>query len=424
MRNNRKVKCFCILPFLCIFLNGCGLREALEEAVEVLPEMLESQIAEVIDGTDYVTIKELEKLAEDNSWREKAASGICFETESHDTYAYDSLTATERIWYEDINLLLSARYEGSIQLSKKGWEAGLTEESLDKIYQCVLIDHPEYFYVTGYEYTKYTSQGELLGIEVTGSYDADLAECIRRKEQIEAATDMLLEQIPMGASDYEKIKYVYETIIYHTEYDLTAPDNQNIYSVLVGKASVCQGYAKATQYLLNRLGVDCTLVQGMVNTGEGHSWNMVKSDEEYYYVDTTWGDASYTSAGEQPEAETSLEINYDYLCVTTEQLFKTHTPEQTIVLPECTATKDNYYVREGCYFYAYDEEQLKREFAEGDFEAGGGVTIKCDSEDVYQKLYTELIENQRVFEYLPGNQVRIAFVQDEQQLSMTFWVTK
>lgn len=420
MRRKSQMKCFAILPFLMLALTGCNAGGTVDSFLEMVG-LKENASGE---APQLVTIGELEQLAESNSWREEISDRVSFEAEGHDTYGYDSLTEAERIWYEDINLLLSTRYEGSIQLSREGFDAGLTEENLDKIYQCVLIDHPEYFFVTGYEYTKYTSMGKLLGIEICGTYNADVRECIERKAQIEAEVDRLLAQAPTEASDYEKIKYVYETIIYHTEYDLEAPDNQNIYSVFVGKASVCQGYAKATQYLLNRLGVECTLVLGKVSEDEGHSWNMVKSGEEYYYVDTTWGDASYTSDGEVLENEAALEINYDYLCITSEQLFKTHTPEQEIELPICDATEDNYYIKEGCYFYGYDEEQLKREFAEADREGQKGVTIKCDSEAVYQEMYTELVENQRVFEYLDSGHERIAFIQDEKHLSMTFWVTK
>ncbi len=420
MHGKKQLKCFLILPFLVLMLAGCGA----EDTADSFLEMVGLKADESKKAQETVTIWELEEQAESHSWREDMEERVSFEVEGHDTYGYDSLTEAEKIWYEDINLLLSTRYERGIQLSMEGLDAGLTEDSLDKIYQCVLMDHPEYFYVTGYEYTKYTSLGKLLGLEICGTYSLEMQECMQRQEQIETAVDMLLAQAPWEASDYEKIKYVYETIIYHTEYDLEAPDNQNIFSVFVGKASVCQGYAKATQYLLNRLGVKCTLVQGSVSDGEGHSWNMVKSGQEYYYVDTTWGDASYTSDGELLDNEAALEINYDYLCITTEQLFKTHTPDREIELPVCTATEDNYYRKEGCYFYGYDEEQLKREFAEADPEGQTGVTIKCDSEAVYQELYTELVENQRVFEYLADGQERIAFIQDEKQLSMTFWVTK
>ena len=214
------------------------------------------------------------------------------------------------------------------------------------------------------------------------------------------------------------------TIIKQTDYDLSAPDNQNIYSVLVGGASVCQGYAKTTQYLLNELGIDCTIVFGKVGDGEAHSWNIVECNGDFYHLDTTWGDASYSMNGEMLTEAEAPEINYDYLCISTQQLERTHEIKEVVVLPECDSLDDNYYVREGKYFYTYDEEQFRRELAETFEEGESSITIKCDSEEVYDTFYEELIENQMIFSYLPDEYKSISYIEDGEQLSLSFWVTK
>ena len=74
--------------------------------------------------------------------------------------------------------------------------------------------------------------------------------------------------MPAKDTDYQKILYVYEYIVNTVDYDLEAADNQNIYSVFVNRRSVCAGYSKATQYLLERLGVFCTYVTGTTLDGQ------------------------------------------------------------------------------------------------------------------------------------------------------------
>ena len=206
-----------------------------------------------------------------------------FEEAFAGTFAYDSLSEGEQSWYRIINYTLGNMLADQ-ELSETGLEAGLDEQSIDRIFQCVLNDHPEYFYVEGYTYTRFTRLNNTVKLEFSGTYSMQEEEALFRQTQILNAADLILSGIDSDAGDYEKIKYVYEYLIRNTWYDLTASDNQNIYSVFVGRASVCQGYAKATQYLLNRMGVMCTLVAGTVDTGEGHAWNLVKSSGEYY----TW----------------------------------------------------------------------------------------------------------------------------------------
>ena len=157
--------------------------------------------------------------------------------------------------------------------------------------------------------------------------------------------------MPAGGSDYDKVKYVFETLVDMTEYDLSAPDNQNIYSVFGNWTTVCAGYAGATKYLLDRAGVDCIWVTG---TGGGgpHAWNIVKCDGQYYYVDTTWGDPGYREL--QGEDVTKDFIAYEYLCCSGQMLNQTHTPDTTYPLPECTDTSLEYYRMKGRYLETAD----------------------------------------------------------------------
>jgi len=338
-------------------------------------------------------------------------------------FAYDSLSDTEKIWYTDIADSLG-RMGKSTKLSKAGLDANMDEEDVDRIFQCVLMDHPEIFYVDGYTYTKYNRGDEVVSIEFTGTCNMVWEEAEKRQQQIEKAVTPILSELNRMTEDYDKIKYVYETIIYHTDYDLDASDNQNIYSVFVNGESVCQGYAKAVQYLLNRSGVECVLVQGSVDTGEGHAWNLVRSDGSYYYVDATWGDASY-----QPESEADLafdyipDINYDYLCITTKQLLRTHRIESYVPLPDCIDYKDNYYVREGALFSSYDQTQMQELFTHSFEQGKKEVTFKCTDRECFDEIYAALIERQEVFRFLDKERESVSYTRNEKQLSMTFWVT-
>lgn len=335
-------------------------------------------------------------------------------------FAYDSLTDAEQLWYRDIEGCLGSMVE-EIRLSGEGLKAGLDETCIDKIFQCVMCDHPEIFYVDGYSYSKYTRGDSAVAISFSGTYNMGKREAVSRKKIIELSVENLLAGVDADATDYDLVRFVYETLVRSTDYDLEAADNQNIYSVFVGRASVCLGYAKATQYLLNQLGIECALVQGMVDPGEGHAWNLVKVDGSYYYVDTTWGDASYQMMeSAQGDGGYQPTINYDYLCVTTEQLLRTHTIGGVVEMPECTDLSANYYVRENAYFTTYDKEQLTELFDRAEEQGKEDVTVKCADTDCFWLMKETLIDGQEIFDYMPEGD-SVAYASNDKQLSLTFW---
>ncbi len=337
-------------------------------------------------------------------------------------FARDSLTASEQVWYDQIASCLG-NPQGEIRLDLSVMQEGVTENDVDKVFQCVMMDHPELFYVEGFTYTKYTRGDLLVALGFAGTWNIPEEEIPHRSAQIEQAVLPIIQEGMTLHTDYERIKYTYETIIRQTEYDIEVADNQNIYSVFVGKKSVCQGYAKATQFLLNRMGIECSLVQGRVDTGEKHAWNLVKSDGSYYFLDTTWGDTSYLMEGGDASAPDMPEINYDYLCVDSNLLFRTHSLEMSVPIPYCVDTRDNYYVREDALFLSYNREQMSRLFDESGKEKQRSISLRCADESCYREMQEALIKKQEIFQYCSDRGDKIAYSLNDKQLTMTFWVT-
>ncbi len=419
----KKLLVACLVCCLGAMLQACGTN-----AYNFIPDLdsvvsLESAIFSVPQKEESTLIEEPTKEEASKEEKSEAWYEANFELMSH-KYAFQKLSDMEKYWYVDIYYIL-INLEDEIELYADAIPV-LEVEGIDKIFQCVLNDHPDIFYVVGYNYTKFTQGEETVRIAMTGKYTMDKEEVEIRKLQIQLYVEECLAGIQMDASEYEKVKYIYEYLIANTEYNIEAPDNQNICSVFITRESVCQGYAKANQYLLEMLGVETTLVLGSVETGEGHAWNLVKIDGNYYYVDPTWGDASYQiiEEGEVQDASNLPLINYDYLCVTTKQLCKTHTINNVVPVPECVSMIANYYVMEGTYFTELNEGQLKELFETAYSQGKTDLTLKCADYDVYHAIFEQLITSQKIFRYLNISSGSIAYVDNKDQLSMTFWLTQ
>ena len=334
-----------------------------------------------------------------------------------DLYYFSNLEITQQNLYVEILYALE-NYIDEMEVST------FDTEQIDTVFQCVMMDHPEIFYIDGYSFVKYSRGENVEKIVFKGNYIYNQQEKEVKEEQIEDVAGEILANISQDATDYEKVKYVYETIIHNTEYDMNAADNQNICSVFLNHSSVCQGYAKAVQYLLKQLKVPATLVIGTVETGEGHAWNLVKVENEYYYVDATWGDASYQLQNNEDSQmiQNTGAISYDYLCVTTEELTRTHTLAEIVPLPMCNCLDANYYVKEGAYFEKADYEQLADLMERYQTEGRESVTFRCANDSVYQQMWDELLTEQKIFKYIKGMDNSIMYMDSPKQRSITFWL--
>ena len=89
----------------------------------------------------------------------------------------------------------------------------------------------------------------------------------------------------------QKAKVAHDYIVKKVEYDdnyLTNPENpfhQSAYSVFCDDHSVCAGYTKAFEILMNGAGIDTIAV-----LSTDHAWNMIKINDSWYHMDCTWDD--------------------------------------------------------------------------------------------------------------------------------------
>ncbi|MBE5996024.1 MAG: hypothetical protein E7240_01550 [Lachnospiraceae bacterium] len=238
-------------------------------------------------------------------------------------------------------------------------------DRLSQISHYVFCDHPELFWFKGAYH--FSGNSEHYNIEYEYSLTAE--EIASRQEEIRAVTEEFLSTVDENLSDYDKIKAVYDYLSYNTVY-LNSPDDQNIYSALVSHETVCEGYSRATEYLLQQMGIPCILVEGMAG-GETHAWNAVYCDHEWYNIDVTYGDIDIGMNGYDASAPEELEVNYAFFMMDDQECYikQGRTPDEkyfTGVLPACTDPSLLYYPSHGLYFESTEdawnavEEGLKR----------------------------------------------------------------
>ena len=334
------------------------------------------------------------------------------ESEEINYFAYNQLSEEEQVIYQEIYQTLITVKE-SVQISTS------SREVIDKVFQCVKNDHPEIFYDKGYEVVYYVTQNKIEKTVFKPTYKMNKSTIRQNRKAIGQYVKKCLEGIPQDAGEYEKILYFYEYIIKNTEYSSDIANGQSICSVMIDGRTVCQGYTKAFQYLCQKSGIDATMVTGYAN-GMSHAWNLVYAEGKPYYVDLTWGDASYITTEDNDYSGTIPPINYDYFMVTTDMLSQTHELDNVVEVPKCVNMEQNYFVKEDLFFINYDENKLRQIFTDAVESGENYVTIKCNGTTVFRMMKEHLIEKQEIFLLIPGGSTSVVFAENSLQYTLSF----
>lgn len=193
----------------------------------------------------------------------------------------------------------------------------VTVPEMKNAMMAVYNDHPELFWLNTTFTCKYDKNKVCAELEL--DYNMSKEELDEASPEFYNTTNRILTELA-NLGPYEKEVRLHDMLIRQIDYDQSADKNQSAYSALVEGKSVCAGYARAYQYLMQRMGVPCYYCTGYA--GQDHAWNIVALDDGYYNVDVTWDD---TPGGE-----------YDYFNKTDEDFANTHIRQDlSINLPQC-----------------------------------------------------------------------------------------
>lgn len=408
IRRTRVIYFFWVAAAATLLLSGCKLPEEYEELkTEILLKEPESESSGAKDITSVLeSVEESEEETEEEQTETDVSVEMAYEAYA-DNYAYGTLEdKTKQVYHEVLTAILE--HQEKVEVST------VDMDELELAYKAVCADYGGLFWVSGYVYTQYTKAGELVGMEFTPKYTMDYEKRKEIQQQIDASVEELLAGISISDSDYDKAKYVFEILAQNVDYESSIENNQNIISAFLSRATVCQGYACATQYLLKLLGIESTIVTGTAN-GESHAWNLVRLDGNYYYMDTTWGNSRYLDDSSQMEKY----VNYNYLAVTSEEISKTHVLDCGFLLPECTSMEDNYFVRENRYFTEWKPEEIGMILAECWNGSQNGVAVKFSSAELYEQALNYFITEQHIADYCE-NISSVYYLEDAELYVLTF----
>lgn len=141
-------------------------------------------------------------------------------------------------------------------------------------------------------------------------------------------------------SEYAKALWLHDWLLDQLEYDKTLKWS-SAESALTRELGTCQSYESAYAKLLTAAGIENSETR---DTYDGHTWNAMKLDGQWYQTDCTWDDSS--------DNWYSFDQRHLYFGLTDELMTIAHPGHSKIYTTDTYATRstslaDNYFVRTG-----------------------------------------------------------------------------
>lgn len=266
----------------------------------------------------------------------------------------------------------------------------ITEKDLLTVIDAILYDNSEIFWLTG-NCTYYVNEG-YIDVVQEYRYTEDEAEQISKK--LDDKIDDIISEMPKYETDFEKELYLHDYVCDNTVYDETTMETtgHTAHSSLLDGKTVCEGYARAVQLLLDEVGIENYLIIGDAsddNSSDLHMWNIVKIDEHYYHLDPTWNDGAFTDAQ-----------GYFYFNVPDTYIMRTHS-DFNIQNTGCSYNNANYFEMMNTYVKTFTGFASLTDSAAGVLATGENIVeFVFENKSDYKRALNELQNNSKFFSFV------------------------
>jgi len=221
-----------------------------------------------------------------------------------------------------------------------------TEDDVKRAIIYVRDLNPQLFYVDWSSYSFNSSGEKIRQLKMKFLFD----DVKKAKKEFDSAVDGIISEANKLPNLFERELYVHDYLVNNTTYLVDDGDTGTAYGAIVNKKARCEGYARAFQLLMLRLGIPTISVTG-ISENDTHMWNKVDLYGKYYNVDVTFDDDSSISAVTNL---TVNEISHSCFNVTDSIINRTHTQNpleskdqfgsyQTLITFDCNSDDFNYY---------------------------------------------------------------------------------
>lgn len=281
-----------------------------EASLDVLDD---AEILDYEDESDELSIGDIEQAYAGSSSDDFTDSADDFSDgevpkNGNFTLSHEGIIQEGAICPKKTSVVLTEKWENAlVNLVEKGGSVldiaslSIPADQISDVVMLFINRHPEYYWLS------FESCDVENGIAVTLYEDVKpfmgkSRSTVFGSSSLEEATKKALAVVKPEMSDLEKALVLHDYIALNTEYDYQGYLNGNlpnsvftIEGTLVEGKAVCQGYALAYQYLLNKVGIESKYV---ASSAMNHGWNLVKIFGRWYHVDVTWDDPVWDQLGQ------------------------------------------------------------------------------------------------------------------------------